>query len=121
MQAHKNSEVKKVGDAGNKFEDNIIDQDFLKRSHVPFASVKNQMFKDSQEKRHVTLSPNVLIDKLKTGSYNLGRFNSQFKTPFENSNLPFSPTQRFDTDNSKKQFASLNKTNFSWKSPTYMK
>jgi hypothetical protein len=79
---------------------------------VPFASVKKQMFTDSQEKRHVNLSPTVLTDKMKSGSYNLGRFNSQFKTPFETSNLPFSPTQRFDADNSKKQFSSLNKTNF---------
>ena len=35
-----NSETKKIGDTLDRFVKNEIDQDFLKRSHLPFAQVK---------------------------------------------------------------------------------
>lgn len=38
-----NSETKKIGDTLDRFVKNEIDQDFLKRSHLPFAHVKAQM------------------------------------------------------------------------------
>ena len=37
-----NSEVKRIGDTLDRFVKNEIDQDFLKRSHMPFASVRNK-------------------------------------------------------------------------------
>lgn len=38
-----NSETKRIGDTLERFVKNEIDQDFLKRSHMPFAAIREQI------------------------------------------------------------------------------
>lgn len=42
-QKMQNSDAKRVGDTLDRFVKNEIDEDFLKRSHLPFNSVKHQI------------------------------------------------------------------------------
>ena len=38
-----NSHLQKVGDCNDQFQENIIDKDFLRNSHLPFAHVRHQI------------------------------------------------------------------------------
>lgn len=121
-----NSDTKYIGTHKGKGIDNLIDQDDLKRSHMPFDPLGKpdklklySSFYGSTNSKHGLVKP--------APSYNdaHGAF-SVFKTSSTQSKVPFSPTKRnrlerdfnrFDKVNGYEK--SVNSAAFSWKVPTY--
>ena len=109
-----NSETKKIGDNLGNFRKNIIDEDFLKKSHVPFANVRQKI-------ANANASAPAVNMKFSTSPYAAPHSSAQqIKHGSENSKLPFSPTRRGKADDARDPFAGLSKTQYMWQTPTVM-
>lgn len=112
-----NSATKKIGDRTH-FVANIIDQEDLKRSHIPFASIKSKIGND--QKMRNEFSPS------KTSYKTFQEVKMDFaahKDMSVTSRLPFSQIMRKPIEvkiSSQNPDHTYNKTNFTWKSPTVM-
>ena len=117
----------------DRFVKNEIDQDFLKSSSMPFASVRSQIAQHyDRESRY--MNSNSAFNASHTHGANSSivlRANSN-KTPgaimakqnrffSETGNVPFSSAHRGKADDAPDRNNSLQKTAFAWKSPTVMR
>lgn len=125
------SETKKIGDTLDRFVKNEIDQDFLKRSHMPFAHIRAQIQPNNGQER---FSKSFMQEPTSSGLRNSTMTNSPikagtvkelahgFKRTSENGHVPFAATQRTGKDlDARFRKDSLTKTSFAWKAPTCMK
>lgn len=132
-----NSETKKVGDTLDRFVKNEIDQDFLKRSHLPFAAVRNKI--SHTQRPELASSSGFGSTNLGTGMSSKGFQRSVINAPLspgkpvqkaeamiiktqsEVGNVPFSQAHRVSRINeSKERNNTMTASTFAWKSPTVM-
>jgi len=120
-----NTDTKHIGTHQGQGIDNIIDQEDLKRSHVPIPSTRN-------DRLHILRSfygsTNGAVGQTKTREQvrNIHKAYSAFKTGSEESKIPFSSTRRNRLERTYDKFdkvngygASVNTATFGWKVPTY--
>lgn len=120
-----NTDTKYIGTHKGKGIDNIIDQDDLKRSHVPIPSSQKDKLKILKS---FYGSTNVSPGLTRTRDHVLAvqKEYTAFKTGSEESKVPFSNTRRNRLERTYDKFdklngygASTNKATFGWKVPTY--
>lgn len=126
-----NSETKRIGDTLDRFVKNEIDQDFLKRSHLPFANVRQQISETQKPQMSsngysfspvnllAAVRPSVTGSPARKGEKELA---IQFKQQSEAGNVPFSSARRSGREeaNSKMNITTVNAQTFAWKVPTVM-
>ena len=120
-----NTDTKYIGTHKGKGIDNIIDQDDLKRSHVPIPSShkdKLRILKSFYGSTNGATGLTRTRDQLMAQKQEY----SVFKSGAEESKLPFSQTRRNRLERTYDKFdklngygASMNKAAFGWKVPTY--
>ena len=120
-----NSEVKRIGDTLDRFVKNEIDQDFLKRSHMPFASIRNKIedkrpeIKTSFGMTSATSFPSLKPSPTAASPPRSKDHAMSFKRSSEVSNVPFSMNARGRLDDARDRNNTLTKTSFAWKAPTF--
>ena len=119
-----NSDTKNIGDHQGRGINNLIDQDDLKASHVPFDGSKNK------DKLYSSFygSTNKTIAATKNAK-DMGTVKQQYsnlKTLGERSKLPFSPQKRNRVERDYNKFDSVNgyskstsSATYQWKVPKY--
>ncbi|CDW72514.1 UNKNOWN [Stylonychia lemnae] len=99
---------------------NIIDQEALKRSNVPFGMntpqiVREQQVQDLNPKTLTSFSPDIINKKT-----NVGNFYHKIAEQFKQSKVPFSPDLRKSNFKPDESFTnSFYKTQFEWKQPKF--